>query len=191
MEEKYGLSTAEGGGAAGGEAPSYDVAVTSIEAAAKAEAEAHAAMRQAPKGGVTTQFVPYAAPVAAARELHAPSSDRSCVHVEFDISNTGITYQHGDHLGVFAENALPVVQRAAGCLGGLPLDHAFTLSSPPDAPASLAQPFPTPCTLETALTHYADVLTPPRKSALAAGLVYSHHDESLNSSSVSSLTTDS
>ena len=59
------------------------------------------------------------------------------------------------------------VQRAAACLG-LPLDHAFTLSLPPDAPASLAPPFPTPCTLATALTKYADLLNPPRKTALAA-----------------------
>jgi NADPH-ferrihemoprotein reductase len=60
-----------------------------------------------------------------------------------------------------------VVQRAAACLG-LPLDHAFTLSLPPDAPASLAPPFPTPCTLATALTKHADLLNPPRKTALAA-----------------------
>jgi NADPH-ferrihemoprotein reductase len=149
MEEKYGVSAEGGGGMSGGEAPSYDVAViASKKTAVDAENELSAAMREYPKGGVTTQFKPYAAPVASARELHAATSDRSCVHVEFDIAGTGISYQHGDHLGVFAENAFAVVQRAAACLG-LSLDHAFALSAPPDAPASLPPPFPTPCTLAT------------------------------------------
>lgn len=166
VEEKYGVS-AEGGATSGGEAPSYDVTAATKRAATAAEAEVSDAMRKPPKGGVTTQFVPYAAAVAAARELHDASSDRSCVHVEFDISGTGITYQHGDHLGVFAENAMPVARRAAACLG-LSLDDAFSLTSPENAPASLPPPFPTPCTLATALTKYADLLSPPRKAALAA-----------------------
>ena len=168
MEERYGLATAEGEGA-GGEAPSYDVAVSRKKAAMDAEAKVAAAMRKPPAGGVTSQFVTYAAPVRVARELHTPASDRSCVHVEFDISGTNITYEHGDHLGVFADNAASIVERAAKCLGfEEELDHAFDLTVPDDAPVSLGQPFPTPCTLGTALMKYADLLNPPRKSALAA-----------------------
>ena len=120
-----------------------------------------------PEGGITSQSSPYAATVTRARELHSSASDRSCVHIEFDISDTGITYSHGDHLGVYAENSFAVVKRAAACLR-LPLDHAFTLSVPPDAPASLALPFHTPCTLGTALAKYSDLLSSPRKVALAA-----------------------
>jgi NADPH-ferrihemoprotein reductase len=86
---------------------------------------------------MVTQHSPFAASVILARELHDVSSNRSCVHVEFDISKSGITYQPGDHLGVFAENSLPVIQRAAACLH-LPLDHSFILSIPEGSPVFLS-----------------------------------------------------
>ena len=166
METTYGIC-AEGNLSSGGEARSYHVSTASKLDAVAAERLECEAMSKRPTSSLTSQTSPCAASIILAKELHSTVSERSCVHVEFDISGTGISYQHGDHLGVFAKNMLPVVQRAAGCLK-LPLDHSFTLSMPDDAPASLTQPFPTPCTLGTALSRYADLLNPPRKTALAA-----------------------
>lgn len=116
-------------------------------------------------GSGTNVHKPYLARVSLVKELHSASSDRSCVHVEVDISGCKAHYETGDHIGVYPENSEDVVKRAAELLEKS-LDTCFTLSRDNRFEELVDFPVQGPITLEFALKHFADLLSSPSKAAL-------------------------
>lgn len=108
--------------------------------------------------GVHDAKNPYPAPITVARELFQPTADRNCVHVELSTEGSGITYQHGDHVGVWPSNPDVEVDRLLLTLGLGPSQRRTAVISIESLDPALAKvPFPVPTTYETVLRHYIDI----------------------------------
>lgn len=106
---------------------------------------------------------PYLATVVVHKELHK-NSERSCIHIEFDITDSKIRYDAGDHVAVFPSNNPDIVDRIGKVLD-IDLDIVFTLNNV-DVEANKKHPFPCPTTYRVALTHYVDVMNPLKSHVL-------------------------
>jgi len=140
----------------GGESP--DFAVTEVadhppEKVYLGELSARALTRSK---GIHDAKNPYPAPISASRELFSTDADRNCVHVELTIEGSGITYQHGDHVGVWPSNAEVEVDRLL-CALGLYDKRDTVIGIESLDPALAKVPFPVPTTYATVLRHYIDI----------------------------------
>lgn len=127
--------------------------------------------------GSHDQRNPYAAPVANTRELFTEGvCDRSCVHVEFDISGSGLSYQHGDHVGVWPVNPEPQVTRILAVLGLLDKRHTAVQITSLD-PQLAKVPFPTPATYEAIFRYYLDINAIASRQALSVFAKFAPSEE--------------
>lgn len=99
---------------------------------------------------------PYAAPVTVARELFHNEAGRNCIHVELDIAGSGVTYQHGDHVGVWPSNPDVEVERMLGVLGLKDKRNRAVAIESLD-PQLAKVPFPQPATYDAIFRHYLDI----------------------------------
>eukprot|EP01120_Amphizonella_sp_Union-15-10_P006299 TRINITY_DN1999_c0_g1_i1.p1 TRINITY_DN1999_c0_g1~~TRINITY_DN1999_c0_g1_i1.p1 ORF type:complete len:662 (+),score=128.62 TRINITY_DN1999_c0_g1_i1:124-2109(+) len=105
------------------------------------------------------------------KELHSPTSTRSCRHLEIEIGK--LTYEPGDHVGIFPENNETLVHKLAARLNA-DLNQVIALY-PVEGNLKLV-PILGPCTLKRALLSYFDILSNPSKSVLR---VLSYYTEDL------------
>lgn len=99
---------------------------------------------------------PFPAPITLAKELFEGTADRNCVHIELSTEGSGITYQHGDHVGVWPSNPDVEVDRLL-CALGLYEKKDTVINIESLDPALAKVPFPVPTTYGTVLRHYIDI----------------------------------
>lgn len=105
--------------------------------------------------GVFDAKNPCPARVIKTRELFE-AGDRNCIHMEFEIKDTGIRYQTGDHLAVWPVNPDSEVVRLMKILG-LWEKRATAVEISSLDPLLAKVPFPTPASYEAIFRHYLDI----------------------------------
>ncbi|XP_035219384.1 LOW QUALITY PROTEIN: NADPH--cytochrome P450 reductase-like [Stegodyphus dumicola] len=119
---------------------------------------------------------PYLSTILVNRELY--KGDRSCMHVELDISSAKIRYDAGDHVAVYPTNNPELVEKI-GKLLDVDLDTVFSLNNL-DEDSTKKHPFPCPTTYRTALLHYVDITSIPRTHVLKEIAEYAEKEEDKN-----------
>lgn len=112
-------------------------------------------------------FSSVAAKVTVNRELRRDLGGGSTRHIELDIAGTGLSYVTADNLAVCPRNPQDVVERVARALDA-DLEQWFDVKPVTGAGKPAPAPFPTPCTVRTALTQYCDLMGMPRKALLTS-----------------------
>lgn len=119
-----------------------------------------------------TASSPYLAPISDARYLTTEQSDidRRVIHMQFDLSSSGIDYAPGDSLGVLPENDPVLVDKLLQHLGigdgekHFRVSHKHMNGSTPETKA--LQHIRWPCSVRSAFLHGVDLTSPPKKSLI-------------------------
>lgn len=104
---------------------------------------------------------PLVIPISDSKELFK-SVGRNCIHTEFDISNTTISYQTGDHIAIWPFNANEKIDQF---LSTFALDPKKVFNLTPLDP-TMKPPFPCPTTIETAVRYYLEIIGPVSRECL-------------------------
>lgn len=113
----------------------------------------------------------FLADIVVNRELHTPQSERSCRHVEIKLG-PGMAYEAGDHLAMFPLNSMESTNALITTLGADP-NQIISVYANEDPKTPLVGP----CTLQTALRGYYDILAAPRKQMLTMLAEFTTHPE--------------
>ncbi|KAG9080152.1 NADPH-cytochrome P450 reductase [Ceratobasidium sp. 370] len=143
---------------AGGETPDFKVTEVDAHPPEKVYLGELSARALTKTRGIHDAKNPYPSPIQSIRELFSIGGERNCVHAEFNIEGSGITYQHGDHVGLWPSNPDIEVDRLLYALGlGSPERRTAVIDIESLDPQLAKVPFPVPTTYETVLRHYIDI----------------------------------
>lgn len=100
---------------------------------------------------------PYIAPIVKSKELFTDEK-RNCLHMEFDISASNLSYTTGDHLAVWPTNPGREVDRILDVLGLT--SKRDTVIEVKGIDATSKVPFPSPTTYETVIRYHLEICAP-------------------------------
>ena len=108
---------------------------------------------------------PYPAPVAAAREMFN-SPNRNCIHMEFDISDSGLKYSTGDHLALLAQNSDAEVTNFLKIFGLE--DKRDNVIDVKTLDSTAKVHFPTPTTYDAVIRYHLEINGPVSRQLLSS-----------------------
>lgn len=106
--------------------------------------------------GPYTLAKPFLAPVTVAREIFN-SPDRNAIHLDIDITGSGMRYTTGDHIGISTQNRSDEVARFLRVFGISNGNAVFDIKKL-DQTAKV--PFPTPSTYDAVVRQFLDICGP-------------------------------
>ncbi|KAF8134017.1 hypothetical protein EV363DRAFT_1325337 [Boletus edulis] len=151
----------------GGDSPDFSVTELDLHPPEKVYLGEYSVRALTKTKGIHDAKNPFPSPVSASRELFKVGTNRNCVHMEFNIEGSGITYQHGDHVGVWPSNPDVEVERLL-CVLGLANKRDTVINIDSLDPALAKVPFPVPTTYGTVLRHYIDISAVAGRQMLGA-----------------------
>lgn len=146
--------------------PTFDIVESSAQVNANVFlGEPNKAQLKNRVSGPFTARNPFPAKIVEAKELFN-SKDRNCVHLEFDISNTTVRYETGDHLAVWPVNSDVEVDRFLDTFGLR--EKKDTVVGITSRDLTVKVPIPTKTTYEAAARYYLDICGPVSRQVLSA-----------------------
>ncbi|KAF3938147.1 hypothetical protein ABW19_dt0210608 [Dactylella cylindrospora] len=97
---------------------------------------------------------PYIAPISESRELFTVK-DRNCLHMEIDISGSGLNYMTGDHIAIWPTNSGKETDRLLKVLGLVEKRHTVIQVTPLDSTSKV--PFPAPTTYDAIIRYHVEI----------------------------------
>jgi len=117
---------------------------------------------------------PFIAPIAESREVFTVK-DRNCLHVEIDVSGSGMSYTTGDHIAVWPTNAGMEVDRFLKLFGLESKRHTVISLKGLDPTAKV--PFPTPTTYDAAVRYHIEICAPVSRQFMATLAAFAPNEE--------------